>query len=670
MGADTRTDSEPPRASGWWSEIRRLLLGRPRDLRDPSIFHRLALLPFLAWVGLGADGLSSSAYGPEQAFRALGSHTYLAVGLAAATALTIFVLSAAYSRIIEAFPFGGGGYLVGTTLLGRTPGLVSGCALLVDYVLTITVSIAAAGDALFSLLPQGHHHLKLGVEVLLLLGLAVLNMRGVKESVLILSPIFVTFLVTHAWLIGASLFTHRSGLVGMSQQVSDGFREGLGTLGPGGMLLLFLLAYSMGGGTYTGIEAVSNGLPALREPRVQTGKRTMLYMAMSLAVAAAGLILAYLAVGVLPASGRTMNAVLAESVAGSYAPGGLPVGQWAVVLTLLSEGALLLVAAQTGMIDGPRVMANMALDSWLPHRFSSLSERLTTQNGIVLMTAGSLAALVGLRGNVHTLVLMYSINVFITFLLSMLGMWRRTIRERAQGRGSRGALILFACGFLLCAVILVVTVAEKFTRGGWLTLVLTGSLVGACFLIRAHYRDVAARLASLDASLMNIPATGPPATAAPDPAQPAAAVLVTAYSGLGIHTVLNIFRYFPNYFRSLVFVSVAVVDSGNFKGAAAVADLEEQVRRTLARYEEFARRLGFPTASFHSIGIEPVEEAEKLGVEVSQRFPHVTFFAGQLIFHKPRWYDRWLHNETAFAIQRRLQWHGLPVVILPVRVTN
>src|SRR5947207_2774173 len=125
------------------SGFKRVLLGRPRDVLDPGVFHKVSLAAFLAWVGLGADGLSSSAYGPEEAFKALGPHGYLAVAMAGAIALTVFIISYAYSRIIEHFPFGGGGYVVATRLLGRTAGVVSGSALIVDYVLTIAISIAA-----------------------------------------------------------------------------------------------------------------------------------------------------------------------------------------------------------------------------------------------------------------------------------------------------------------------------------------------------------------------------------------------------------------------------------------------------------------------------------------------------------------------------------------------
>src|SRR4051812_16732944 len=149
--------------------LKRLFLGRRKDFRDPGIFHSMALIPFLAWVGLGADGLSSSAYGPEEAFRALGEHTYLAVLLALATAVTVVIISWSYSGIIEKFPAGGGGYVVATKLLGERIGLVSGSALLVDYVLTITVSVASGIDAVYSFLPEGWLQYKFVTEVLMLI---------------------------------------------------------------------------------------------------------------------------------------------------------------------------------------------------------------------------------------------------------------------------------------------------------------------------------------------------------------------------------------------------------------------------------------------------------------------------------------------------------------------
>src|SRR5262245_33086387 len=181
--------------------LRERLFGKPRNLRDPHLFHNISLVAFFAWVGLGADGLSSSAYGPDEAFRHLDGHYYLAIFLALALGVTVFIISYGYSRIIEHFPTGGGGYVVASKLLGQHAGLISGCALLVDYVLTITISIASGANAVFAFLPPELAHAKFTVEVVIICGLILMNLRGVKESVQVLTPIFVIFVISHAVLI-------------------------------------------------------------------------------------------------------------------------------------------------------------------------------------------------------------------------------------------------------------------------------------------------------------------------------------------------------------------------------------------------------------------------------------------------------------------------------------
>ena len=448
---------------------KRLLFGAPRNVEDPRVFHKISLIAFLAWVGLGADGLSSSAYGPDEAFRALGDHTYLCVFLALATALTVFIISYAYSRIIEHFPSGGGGYLVATKLLGPGFGVVSGSALLVDYVLTISVSIASAADQIFSFLPLGWQGSKVPLEILAIAVLLVLNIRGVKESINVLVPIFLTFVVTHAIVLAAVIGMHLHAVPIVAHQVSSGLHSGMQTLGFGALFLLFAKAYSRGAGTYTGIEAVSNGIQIMREPRIPTAKRTMTYMAVSLAVTAAGILLCYMLLGVHAEEGKTMNAVMIEQ---------LHWGTWFVVLCLCAEGALLFVAAQTGFIDGPRVMANMALDSWLPRRFSSLSERLTMHYGVILMAVASIATLIYTKGDITALVTMYSINVFITFSLTEMGMCRFWVTERKQHPEWKKALPIHLTGLTLCLSILTIVINEKFTEGGWLTVVITSLLIG------------------------------------------------------------------------------------------------------------------------------------------------------------------------------------------------
>src|SRR4029453_6895157 len=168
------------------------------------------------------------------------------------------------------------------------------------------------------------------------------------------------------------------------------------------VLLILLRAYSLGGGTYTGIEAVSNGVAPLREPRGRPGKRTMALMATSLAVTAGGILLGYLLTGVRPVPGKTMNAVLFDGLFGAWSLGGVPLGSGFVIVSLAAAAALLLVAAQTGFLDGPRVLANMALDSWMPHRFAHLSDRLVAQNGVVVMGLAAAIALAYTRGDIGT----------------------------------------------------------------------------------------------------------------------------------------------------------------------------------------------------------------------------------------------------------------------------
>ncbi|HPW17721.1 MAG TPA: APC family permease [Candidatus Aminicenantes bacterium] len=646
------------------SRFKRTLVGKPRNLKDPSLFHKIALIPILAWIGLGADGLSSASYGPEEAFKALGEHRYLALALALATALTVFVISYAYSRIIEYFPSGGGGYIVATHTLGEKFGVVSGAALLVDYMLTITVSIVSCGDALFSFAPLAWQPYKTVFEVAAILFLVVLNLRGIKESVTLLAPIFLTFVAAHALMIGYGVFKHVPDIGAVAGRIGADYRNGLATLGLGGMALLFLRAFSMGGGTYTGIEAVSNGLQILREPRVHNGKRTMAYLSASLAVTAGGILVCYLLLGVAPAAGKTLNAVLAGQVFAGWG-----VGPLLALITIFSEGALLLVGAQTGFVDGPRVIGNMAVDYWFPHRFASLSDRLTMQNGVLVMGGAALSLLLYSRGHIQTLIVMYSINVFLTFSLSQLGMSRFFIRNRKKDPLWKKHLPVHLVGLAVCLAILTVTVLEKFSHGGWLTLLITSVVIALCYLIKGHYNRVRKGVRELDDMLTAVTAHKGGYNADPtDPGEMTAIQLVSGYSGFGVHTFLSVIRGFPGLYKNFVFVSVAEVDAGAFKESEPVGRLTQATKDSLRKYVEMARRLGFPAESRFDAGIDVVETASALCERVARDFPKSTVFAGQTVFRRPGLVHRLLHNETAFAIQQELRWKGITTVILPIRI--
>jgi len=655
---------------------KRVFLGKSRDPLDPHVFHQLSLVAFLAWVGLGADGLSSSCYGPEELFVNLGSHRQLAVFLAVATALTVVVISVSYSQIIELFPSGGGGYLVATSLLGPGAGVVSGSALVVDYAMTIAMQVAACVAALSSLTAGVSPRLQLIFSLALVVFLILINLRGVKESVLVLLPIFLLFLVTHILVIAFGIGRHVGAMPELVATTVRETKQTWTTLGGLGTLALMLKAFSMGGGTYTGLEAVSNGLQVLREPRVKTGRKTMTYMAISLSVTAGGLILCYLLADVFRQEGQTLNAVLVRKLSGeAFGPGAVATSF--VLLTLLAEGALLFVGAQAGFLDGPRVLSNMAIDSWVPHRFSLLSERLVTQNGILVMGLSAIGILLYTGGSIDVIVVMYSINVFLTFSLSQLGMcvhwWQERKTEASWGR----RFAINGVGLLTTATILVVTVVMKFREGGWVTVLITGSLIGVCVAVRRHYSSIGLLMKRADDVLTTLPRYKPAdisgVTPKAEPVSrntPTAVFLVSGFNGLGIHSLLQVQKYFPRYFKNAVFLSVGVVDSTKFKGIHEVENLKKETERDLNKYVEFARGLGMHAEHHYAVGTDLLDEIVRLCKEVKERYDRPIFFASKLIFPDENMANRLLHNQTPFAVQRRLQFEGMQTVILPIQVST
>jgi hypothetical protein len=337
-------------------------------------------------------------------------------------------------------------------------------------------------------------------------------------------------------------------------------------------------------------------------------------------------------------------------------------------VAVLSEAMLLIVAAQAGFIGGPKCLANMAHDSWVPHWFGSLSERLSSHYGILLIGGASLAALWAKSGRVSDLIVMYSINVFVTFTLSMAGMTLHWYEHRGKHPLWRRRFALFAFGSVLCGSILAVTVAYKFAEGAWMTIAVTGAVWITALLIRHYYRRVNLRLKGLDETLGTIEVQGAPNLSPPDPERHTAVILVGGYSGLGVHTLLNAVRFVPNHFKNMLFISVGVVDSGNFKGAEELEGLKAHVESSLNKYVDLARRLGFPSIGYMSMGTDVVDELEQLCRVVHRDFPKSVVFAGQLVFQRETWYGALLHNQTAYSLQRRLQWDGVPMVILPTRV--
>ncbi|MDB5805231.1 MAG: amino acid transporter [Betaproteobacteria bacterium] len=650
------------------ARIRQALIGKPLDPLSADARHGSALIAFLAWVGLGADGLSSASYGPEESFLSLGGNTGVGLYLVIATVVTVFIIALAYNQVIELFPTGGGGYRVATSLIGPYPGLVSGVALILDYVLTIAISMAAGVDALFSLLPTSWQGTKLFAEGAFIVFILVLNLRGLKEAIQVLLPIFLGFIITHALLLVYGIAAHVTSLPALVPATLSETSRMAGSIGVLPLIGLLLVAYSQGGGTYTGLEAVSNNVNVLAEPRVKTGKVTMFYMAVSLAVTAGGIILLYLLWGVQPKDGQTLNAVVFGQIIGNL---GMSAGinQTLLTITLAFEAGLLFVAANTGFLGGPAVLSNMALDSWLPHQFRYLSQRLVTQNGILVLGVAALGILLWTRGSVTLLVVLYSISVFLTFAISLFGLMIYWWRHRGELEHWRRRMVLSAIGFFVCASIFLVLVVQKFADGAWLAILIIAALCALCIWIRHHYDETRRKIGEIDkvfGAMPELPVNENPPALEPD--APTAVFFVGSSRGGALHTLLWVQRIFPGHFKNFLFVNARTVDVRSYGGEDILATLKKRASESLDYLVRFCHANGMASRSYAVYGTDPVTEITNVANKIRLEYPNAIFFTSKLIFENENWVTRILHNQAALALQRRLHLEGMQMVILGMKI--
>ncbi|OFX58280.1 MAG: amino acid transporter [Bacteroidetes bacterium GWA2_30_7] len=659
------------------SKLKHFIFGNARDIQDSSTFSKISLVAFFAWVGLGADPLSSSCYGPEEIYRNLSGHTNLSLIVGFITIITIFIISTSYTQIIKLFPNGGGGYLVASRLISPTVGMISGSALLIDYVLTITISISSGADAIFSFLPESILGYKLWVAVFGLFILVILNLRGVRESVMTLTPIFVIFVLSHIFLIAYVLLNHLPQAGNIIESTSTEFSSSVSQLGIFGTLAIIFRAYSLGAGTYTGIEAVSNGIPNLREPKVKTALKTMQYLTISLAIAVFGLIVSYYLLDVKFVAGKTLNAVLVEKSTISWNP---IIANIFTLIVLISEAAILFVAAQAGFLDGPRVMSNMAHDNWLPRRFMSLSDRLVSQNGIIIMGLASLILLIISKGSVSFLVVLYSINVFITFSLSQLGMVRHWYDVRKHEKKWFRKFLINGIGFILTVFILFTITIIKFGEGGWLTLLITGVLVAFALLIKNHYNNIEKKIISVQRKLnpkMNEIISMLKRNKSKDvnlecvnKDEPTAVILTNGYSGIGLYSFFNFISSFHGVYKNIVFVQIGLVNTHSSKSIDDINKMNETILQDLNKYIYLAKLLGFNAEHRSAIGTNIVEEIENIIPSILQEYPKCVFIGGQLIFKGFYRLTKILHNYTIFEIQRKLYQLGITTIVIPISLDD
>jgi len=458
------------------NKVRHWLLGSP--LPSQQLGHE-RLNKIRALAAFSPDALSSIAYANQEIYLGLvvagsvGLSQALPIGLTIVGLLTIVALS--YFQTIHGYPSGGGSYVVARENLGTLPGLIAAAALLIDYLLTAAVSLTAGVAAIASAFPVLWPH-RVAVSLALLVVIMLLNLRGLRESgTLMAIPVYL-FLFTYLPMLAY-------GLVRL-------LMEGPGTLeavapAPTQPLTAFLVlrAFATGCTALTGIEAISNGVPAFRPPESRNAGRTLIVMALLMGLLFVGSIGLTQALAVVAGPQETILSALARRLLG-----GGP------IYLLIQAGTMLIlaVAANTSFAGFPRLAAILADDRFLPRQLTGLGDRLVFSNGILLLAGVTGGLIVAFDGDSHALVPLFAVGVFLAFTLSQAGMVIHWWRERGQGWWLKATLNGF--GALATGITVLVIGASKFVEGAWITVLLIPILVLVFLQIRAHYRQVAEQL--------------------------------------------------------------------------------------------------------------------------------------------------------------------------------
>jgi hypothetical protein len=315
-------------------------------------------------------------------------------------------------------------------------------------------------------------------------------------------------------------------------------------------------------------------------------------------------------------------------------------------------------------------MASLAVDRWMPHLFSSLSTRLVTKNGVVLMGGMALGALLLTGGEVNVLVVMYSINVFLTFTLSLAGITRHRWREISKPGTIRKMLVVLPA-LIVCASILVITILEKFTQGAWKTMLVTSLVIALGLLIHRHYNRVHARMQQIEEELAAAMFSKPlPVGEKPrmDPRDQTAVFLVGDSPATGIHTFLWVQRLFPGVFKNFVFASVGEIDTEEFGDETRWHALRRDKKAMLKQYVDFCTSRKLPATYYHDYGTDVINTVSNLTERISADFPHSVFFAAKLVFEHEGVFTSLLHNQTAYMLQKRLHAKGQNLIVMPMKV--
>ncbi|ASA24049.1 APC family permease [Paenibacillus donghaensis] len=458
------------------SSVKRFLIGRPLksdQLGDQKLNKTKAL------AILSSDALSSVAYGPEQILLVLitlsAAAFWYSIPIAAGVLVLLVALILSYRQIIFAYPQGGGAYVVSKENLGIYPGLIAGGSLLVDYILTVAVSVSAGTDAITSAFPSLHAY-NVPIAIIFVLLITTLNLRGVTESASLLAYPVYLFVLALFVLIAVGIYNILTG------QVSAELHAPLGTPVAGISLFLLLKAFSSGSSALTGVEAISNAIPNFKEPSPNNAAKTLLAMGSLLALLFSGIVFLAYYYGIVPRPEVTVVSDIAEQIFGRNFMYYFIQGTTALILIL---------AANTGYSAFPLLAVNLAKDKFIPRMFTIRGDRLGYSNGILILGLLSIVLIVVFKGRTEHLIPLYAVGVFIPFTLSQSGMIVRWVRKKPEGWVMK--LIINATGALISLIVTMMFFLTKFTQV-WPVLVFIPLILVLFHRIHKHYEDVADQL--------------------------------------------------------------------------------------------------------------------------------------------------------------------------------
>ena len=465
-----------------FSKLKNIFIGRPLKSSDEGDEGNV-LTKLQALAMLSSDALSSIAYGPEQVVLVLVSVSAGAIWWSLPIGIVVLILLASltisYRQVIHAYPQGGGAYMVTTENLSPKAGLVSGGSLLVDYMLTVAVSVSSGADAITSAIPALHPY-NLHISIILVLVLMLMNLRGLRESaVSLMIPVYL-FIASTVFLIGFGLLQLLLG------NLSYHATAPIGKSISGVSLVLLLRAFTSGSASLTGVEAISNSVPFFKTPKAENAAKTLAIMAAILGFMFAGITFLNYWIGIVPVKGVTTLAQMAQAILGNS-----PVGRLLFYIFQLSTALILAVAANTGFSAFPMLSYNMAKNKYMPHMYMEKGARLGYSNGILTLAIGAILLLLIFNGNTERLIPLYTIGVFVPFALSQTGMvvhW-----HKQYGKHFLKYSVANILGAAICYTIVAILLLFRL-RDIWPFFPIIIVLLWIFLSIKNHYNKVAKQL--------------------------------------------------------------------------------------------------------------------------------------------------------------------------------